>query len=100
MKHVFSNSQLAHVWASQSQESGRNANGSMFFDGNTMYSYGRHYAMATIHKDTNGNKLVLVNEHRYSMTTGRQRSDVLDAIRGTRYIMVPDVTSLRNDLFI
>lgn len=96
MKKVFNNQQLCHVWASQSQNNGRNSNGSMFFEGNTIYSYGRHYAMATIHENGQG-KLVLVNEHRYSMTTGRQRSDVIDAIRGTNYIMVPDVTSLNSE---
>lgn len=96
MKKVFNNQQLCHVWASQSQDSGRNANGSMFFEGNTIYSYGRHYAMATIHENNQG-KLVLVNEHNYSITTCKQRNDVTRAIRGTNYLMVPDVTSLNSE---
>ena len=62
MKNVFNNRQLAHVWANQSQDTGRNANGSMFFESDTIYSYGRHYAMARIYKRNESQKtLVLIN---------------------------------------
>ena len=96
MKTVFNNQQLAHVWASQSQSSGRNASKTMFFQGNTIYSYGYHYAMAKIYQ-TNKGKIILVNEHQYSNTTGKQRRDVINSIKGTEYLMVPDVTELNSE---
>lgn len=88
MKQVFNNRQLAHIWAQQKQATGRNASSSMFFEDNTIYSYGYHYAIATMHFK-GLKKLVLVNEHGYSNTTCKQRNDVLRAIKYTDYIYVP-----------
>jgi hypothetical protein len=48
MKTVFSNSEVAHIWASQTQNEGRSSNGSYFFRNNTIYSYGHHFPIATI----------------------------------------------------
>lgn len=93
MKQVFNNRQLAHVWAQQSQAEGRNSSRSMFFEGNTIYSYGYHYAIATMYFK-GLEKLVLVNEHGYSNITGKQRNDVLRAIKYTNYIYVPRPTNL------
>jgi hypothetical protein len=36
MKTVFSNSELPHIWARQSQTEGRTSNGSMFFSGGVL----------------------------------------------------------------
>jgi len=47
MKHVFSShSEVCHIWAQQTQNDGRAA--SIFFEGQTIYSYGRHFPIATI----------------------------------------------------
>lgn len=48
MKTVFSNSEVAHVWASQTQNEGRSSNGSYFFRNGTIYSYGHHFPIAVI----------------------------------------------------
>ena len=93
MRQVFNNRQLAHVWAQQKQTTGRNASRSMFFEGNTIYSYGYHYAIASMYFK-GLEKLVLVNEHGYSNTTRKQRNDVLRAIKYTNYIYVPRPTNL------
>jgi len=93
MKQVFNNRQLAHVWAQQKQATGRNPSSSMFFEDNTIYSYGYHYAIATMYFK-GLEKLVLVNEHGYSNTTCKQRNDVLRAIKYTNYIYVPRPTNL------
>lgn len=80
MKRVFNNSQLAHVWANQSQESGHNPGNSMYFEGTKIWSYGSHYLMGEIHTAKNGTKYALINEHGYSPTTGKQRSCCVDAL--------------------
>jgi hypothetical protein len=75
MKNVFSNSQLAHVWAQQNQSSGRNSGNTMYFRDSSIYSYGSHYLAARIY---NGNT-VLINEYRYSVSTGKHLSHIWDA---------------------
>lgn len=40
MKTVFSNSEVPHVWARQSQEEGKNSNRNIYFTGPKIYSYG------------------------------------------------------------
>lgn len=102
MKQVFNNRQLAHVWAQQNQSTGRNPSNRMFFEGNTIYSYGYHYAIATIYFK-GLEKLVLVNEHGYSQTTCKQRSDVLRAINYTNFVYVPNPASLddeKNEIYL
>lgn len=45
MKKVFSSaSEVCHVWASRRQSEGRAGN--VFFDGDTIYSYGKHFPIA------------------------------------------------------
>lgn len=93
MKRVFgSHAEVAHVWASESQSDGRANN--VFFDGNKIYSYGRHYVAAVIH--TKVNKLALVNEYRYSSSTGKHRHRIVNALQGRMsyiYVPVPDASS-------
>lgn len=69
MKHVFNTSEVAHIWAAQSQQSGRNAQGNFYFEGQTIYSYGRHFPIATIV----GND-VLFTDKSYSNTTAKHIS--------------------------
>ena len=77
MKKVFSTHQeLAHIWASQSQEDGRCGN--MFFRGKEIYSYGGHFCIARfINKNT-----VLFTTRYYSPSTSRHASYVRSAIGG------------------
>jgi len=81
MKTVFNNSELAHVYANQSQSNGRNSNGSMFFEGSTIYSYGYHFAIATIETNQKGIECMLFTTRSYSNTTAKQISIVRNATR-------------------
>jgi hypothetical protein len=87
MKTVFTNSQLAHVWSSGNQKSGRNANSSMFFEGDIIYSYGSHYIIAQKYRD-----FVLINNTGYSVTTAKHTLDVRRAVthRTKYYVSTPD----------
>lgn len=83
MKTVFqSNSELAHVWANQSQSHGK-AN-SMFFNYNTAYSYGFHY-MAGELLTLKGEKICILNSMRYSVTTSKHVNELRSAAMGKGY---------------
>jgi len=81
MKRVFSNSDLAHAYANQSQYEGRNSNGSFYFDGKTIYSYGRHFPIAKIVTNEQGVEAMLFTFRTYSNTTSKQISIVRSATR-------------------
>jgi hypothetical protein len=76
MKTVFSNSEIVHIFAQQSQQSGRSGN--MFFEGNKIYSYGRHYLLAEILSETN---TIVINDKGYSNTTQKHISLITQATR-------------------
>jgi hypothetical protein len=69
--------EVAHVWAAQSQPEGRAGN--VWFDGPTIYSYGRHFPMATFARPD----LVLFNDDSSSVTTnGKHKPAVWGALYG------------------
>lgn len=84
MKHVFSNDEVPHIWAQQSQSSGRGSN--IFFEGETIYSYGHHFPIATI----KGND-VFFTLRSYSVTTAKHISRTQSAISHKNIIWVYDV---------
>jgi hypothetical protein len=89
MRSVFSNRQCVHVWASRSQEHGKGP--SIFFDGPTIYSYGRHFPMARF-VDTPQGMVCLVSRRTYSPTTSKHQSYVRCAIPSYVYTFhVPEI---------
>lgn len=75
MKKVFSShSEVCHVWASQSQENGSST--SVFFDGGSIYSYGRHFKIAEFVDSST----VLFNSGGYSVSTSKHQGHVRSAI--------------------
>lgn len=81
MKTVFNNSDLAHAYANQTQNSGRNSNGSFYFSGKTIYSYGGHFPIAKIVTNDNGLECMLFTYRTYSNTTAKQIGMVRNATR-------------------
>jgi hypothetical protein len=86
MKKVFNNSDVPHIWSQQSQDAGRNSNGSLFFEGATIFSYGKHFPIATIE----GND-VLFTLSSYSNTTAKHISKARGAISHKNIIWCYDV---------
>jgi hypothetical protein len=79
MKTVFSShNEAAHIWASQSQNSGRAGN--VFFENGVIYSYGRHFPVARFAPEF-GN-VVLFTNRGYSSSTGKHKSLIRAAIPG------------------
>ncbi len=101
-KHVMNNDQVAHAWFHEYKElgAGRSANGNIYFDGPTIYSYGPHFPIATIIElskpMTSGkSRVVLHNPDRYSNTTSHHQATVRSAIdyHTAAVIMVPGLNS-------
>lgn len=89
MKTVFTNRELAHVWAGQKQETGRGSN--MFFEGPSIYSYGRHFEIARWYGKGPG-AVVLYNSASYSNSTAKHKNYVLRAVNHVRVFHVPSMT--------
>ncbi|MFN5417946.1 MAG: hypothetical protein ACK5B9_12885 [Flavobacteriia bacterium] len=65
MKTTFNNSDLVHTFAQRTQSNGTTQSGSMYFEGNKIYSYGRHYVLG----EFIDNNTILINDRGYSNTT-------------------------------
>jgi hypothetical protein len=87
MKTVMNSSMVAHVWAQQSQQSGRNGTHSLFFEGPTIYSYRESWPMASFVTSKRG-RAVLMRTDTYSVTTSNHMTDARCAARGTQLFNV------------
>lgn len=89
MKITFnSNSELASVYAMQTQSHGKGNN--MFFEFGTAYSYGHHYIAAKFVTANNGEKICFVNSRSYSVTTSKHCGELWNAIPdGVKAFRVP-----------
>src|SRR5688572_15068374 len=91
MKTVFNNSDVAHVWANKLQNEGRASN--FFFKGDTIYSYGYHFAIAKHVTNENEENAVLLTKRSYSNSTAKHRVKVINAINHHNVILCNEVES-------
>lgn len=80
MKTVFNSDEVCHIWISESQISGRNGSGTVYFDRDTIYSYGSHFPIAKIVRNPDKERAVLFTTRDYSTTTARHKGLVRYAI--------------------
>lgn len=78
MKTKFNNSELTHVWANQTQTHGKGSN--MFFEYDSIYSYGYHFKLAQHVTNKDGKKCVFFNDRHYSNSTSKQQTLVWRSI--------------------
>lgn len=98
MKKKFNNHELPHIWAAQKQESGHANN--MFFDGPTIYSYGRHFPMARIiagkifmdPRKATQPTIVLFTSKGYSNSTAKHLNYTRRAVSHIKMFVVPNVS--------
>lgn len=76
MKKVVAPSEVAHLWAHQSQDEARNANNNFYFRKECIFSYGNHFVIAK-HLE---NSKVLFTLRTYSNTTSKHISITRQAI--------------------
>lgn len=91
-RNVFDNSMVAHVWANGTQNAGRSNNGNFYFEGRTLFSYGRHFAVGYRGPK---NRPLLTTEN-YSISTSRHKREAWRA--AVNAIDVPDLTPLARSL--
>jgi len=80
MRHVYSNHEIPHLWAHQSQDEARNSTGSLYFKGPTIFSYGSHFPIARHVTNVRGERAVLFTTAHHSVTTSGHCSAVAGAI--------------------
>jgi hypothetical protein len=88
-KKVFSSHrEVCHIWAQRSQDEGKASR--IFFEGNSIYSYGYRFKMAAFveHK---GQVVVLLNSENYSISTGKHKNYVRRAISQYEQFDVPNL---------
>lgn len=79
MQRVFgSHSEVAHVWAQQSQDEGRASR--VFFEGATIYSYGRHFPAGIFLRNDAGAEIVAINDDGYSVSTSKHMGYIRGAV--------------------
>lgn len=99
MRNVFTNSELTHIWANQLQNSGRNSNGNVYFEGSTIYSYGSHFPIAKHIINEQGQRAVLFTERTYSNTTSKHTSHVWMSCKNDNIIFCANPNSSHEDNF-
>ncbi len=96
MQKVVNSDQVAHFWANKTQSEARNPNSSIYFNGDTIYSYGSHFPIAR-HITRKGKSAVAFTTRDHSVTTSGHKSIVASAARHLTTFNVADVESDRAD---
>lgn len=94
MKKVFSNDEIFHIFAKQSQSEGRNSQGNIFFRDNKIYSYGYHFCMGVILEGGT----ILINERGYSNTTAKHVHHLKWATNHMKQVFCPYPGDLNGNL--
>src|SRR6266404_2006298 len=91
VKHVVRSGEVPHLWFHQIQDSAKNSNGSFYFNGPTIFSWGSHFPIAR-HTNRGKRTAVLFTTKTYSVSTSSHCSAVRSAIpEGTLIFHVPEV---------
>lgn len=94
-KHVFSTDEIPHLWFHKAQSSARNPHGNLYFENETIYSYGSHFPIArhvtSAARGMKGKMAVLFTTDGHSVTTSRHISMVQQAIPDGTVFHIPDV---------
>lgn len=95
MKKVFTNSAILSAFLGQGQGYGRTTNRSMYFEDETMYSYGRHYPLARLV----GDRTLLIRNRDSSVTTNKHNDSLHWAAKceGFTVIRCDDVLAFTED---
>jgi len=83
-KHVYPTNEISHLWFHKTQASARNAQANLYFEGETIYSYGSHFPIARHVVDNptkkNPKPAILFTTRSWSVTTSGHVSAVRSAI--------------------
>lgn len=96
----MNNSMVAHLWANEKQESAHGSN--FYFEGESIYSYGRHFEVGRIVRNKRGEKAYLINNIYCFSSTSKHQCCVRDAIpTGSKVFSVGyNMSNTGNMLFV
>jgi hypothetical protein len=80
LKKVVPSETVAHLWAHRAQSEARNAQGNVYFEGDTIWSYGSHFPIARHVENKRGEHAILFTTRTHSITTAKHLSIVRRAI--------------------
>lgn len=86
----MTNKQTAQLFAQQTKRTGKNANSSLYFEGDTIYSYGYHFKIAKIISP----KTAVFTTRKYSVTTAKHKNDVMRALIDNGYTNIMKVDTI------
>lgn len=95
MKIVMNNEAVAHAWAHKTQQIARNSGRNFYFEGEAIYSFGRHFIIAA-HMDDGR---VMWNDTTYGSRTSAQQSTVRWALTQQQREEALHVPALNEDLW-
>ncbi|MDH3382193.1 MAG: hypothetical protein OEL54_05770 [Flavobacteriaceae bacterium] len=76
---MATNQEIAHRGAQFAGDRGQTPNGNLFYENNTIYSYGYHFPIATLYQPETYN-IILFNTDNYSVSTSQHQSQVSRAL--------------------
>ena len=89
----MAHSDVCHIWANRSKD--HKSCGNVFFEGDTIYSYGRHFPIAKHVRNIKEERAVLFTRDTYSKTTEGHKSMVRGALHGLQFcgpvFLVPSI---------
>lgn len=85
-KQVFNTDEIPHLWMHKTQASARNAQGNVYFENETIYSYGSHFPIAKHVTNAKGKACILFTTDGYGNTTAKHISAVRSAIPDTAIV--------------
>lgn len=80
--------ELFHLWANQSKPTAKSGN--VFFEGDTCYSYGKHFPIATLKTLEDGTRVAFFNPSKYSVSTSRHQSYARQSVHGREVHAIKD----------
>lgn len=100
VKTVYSPDMVCHLWANRHAHNVRNATANIYNEGGTLYSYGRHHAIATFldNPAKGGTAAIVWNDNTYGQTTARHHSMAWRALSTAQRAAVIRVPDLRDDV--
>jgi hypothetical protein len=90
---MASHNHVAHAWANQNGRGNRAKGFNMWYDGDTIYSYGTHFPIARIVPCDNGiaPRCILFTTENRSISTAKHKTITWRACQGDRVFTVPNV---------
>ena len=96
-KVVYTSAEIPHLWAHQKVPEARNRQGNLYFQGDTIYSYGSHFPIARLVK-FKGRECVLFTTREYSQMTSQHKYAVRRAVKNMTVFFVPSVSARHSEV--